>query len=179
MRRFQLVIFAFIIQVSLSKRLRLPGSSRTSQAQDLHQQLWRIHKDEFMGSFAIMRYSNFFMCYYLHLKYIYLSKRNLLLLWFWRFNLIQLFLQNEQSSHLRKMIVDLEVNAHLICSSSATALFNEWEENLNCEILQVPRFDSGCQFSQDPAISYIWSEKNLNDDQRRAILKVKSYWNSV
>lgn len=103
------------ISVSLSKRLRLPGSSRTSQAQDLRQQLWRIHKDEFMGSFAIMR-----------------------------FNLIQLFLQNEQSSHLRKMIVDLE----------------------------VPRFDSGCQFSQDPAISYIWSEKNLNDDQRRAILKI-------
>ncbi|XP_070051803.1 DNA replication ATP-dependent helicase/nuclease JHS1 isoform X4 [Nicotiana tomentosiformis] len=103
------------ISVSLSKRLRLPGSSRTSQAQDLHQQLWRIHKDEFMGSFAIMR-----------------------------FNLIQLFLQNDQSSHLRKMIVDLE----------------------------VPRFDSGCQFSQDPAISYIWSEKNLNDDQRRAILKI-------
>ncbi|TMW88814.1 hypothetical protein EJD97_018033 [Solanum chilense] len=103
------------ISVSLSKRLRLPGSSRTSQAQDLHQQLWRIHKDEFMGSFAIMR-----------------------------FNLIQLFLQNEQSSHLRKMIVDLE----------------------------VPRFDSGCQFSQDPAISYIWSQKNLNDDQRRAILKI-------
>lgn len=67
-----------------------------------------------MGSFAIMRYSNFFMCYYLHLKYIYLSKRNLLLLWFWRFNLIQLFLQNEQSSHLRKMIVDLEVNALLM-----------------------------------------------------------------
>ncbi|XP_019241779.1 PREDICTED: DNA replication ATP-dependent helicase/nuclease DNA2-like [Nicotiana attenuata] len=61
-----------------------------------------------------------------------------------RYNLIQLFLQNEQSSHLRKMIVDLE----------------------------VPRFDSGCQFSQDPAISYIWSEKNLNDDQRRAILKI-------
>ncbi|CAN4126033.1 unnamed protein product [Withania somnifera] len=103
------------ISVSLSKRLRLPGSSRTSQAQDLHQQLWRIHKDEFMGSFAIMR-----------------------------FNLMQLFLQNEQSSHLRKMIVDLE----------------------------VPRFDSGCQFSQDPSISYIWSEKNLNDDQRRAVLKI-------
>ncbi|XP_019227208.1 PREDICTED: DNA replication ATP-dependent helicase/nuclease DNA2-like [Nicotiana attenuata] len=61
-----------------------------------------------------------------------------------RYNLIQLFLQNEQSSHLRKMIVDLE----------------------------VPRFDSGCQFSQEPAISYIWSEKNLNDDQRRAILKI-------
>ncbi|PHU30986.1 hypothetical protein BC332_03079 [Capsicum chinense] len=103
------------ISVSLSKRLRLPGSSRISQTQDLHQQLWRIHKDEFMGSFPIMR-----------------------------FNLIQLFLQNEQSSNLRKMIVDLE----------------------------VPRFDSGCQFSQDPAISYIWSEKNLNDDQRRAILKI-------
>lgn len=37
----------------------------------------------------------------------------------------------------------------------------------------MPRFDSGCIFSQDPAISYIWSEKSLNDDQRRAILKVR------
>lgn len=40
-------------------------------------------------------------------------------------------------------------------------------------LLQVPRFDSGCIFSQDPAISYIWSEKTLNADQRRAILKVR------
>ncbi|KAI9180101.1 hypothetical protein LWI28_001188 [Acer negundo] len=61
-----------------------------------------------------------------------------------RFNLVQLFLQSAQSSQLRKIIVDLE----------------------------APRFDSGCIFSQDPAISYIWSEKNLNDDQRRAILKI-------
>ncbi|KAK2650910.1 hypothetical protein Ddye_018399 [Dipteronia dyeriana] len=61
-----------------------------------------------------------------------------------RFNLIQLFLQSAQSSQLRKIIIDLE----------------------------APRFDSGCIFSQDPAISYIWSEKNLNDDQRRAILKI-------
>lgn len=38
--------------------------------------------------------------------------------------------------------------------------------------LQAPRFDSGCIFSQDPALSYIWSEKSLNDDQRRAIIKV-------
>lgn len=37
----------------------------------------------------------------------------------------------------------------------------------------MPRFDSGCIFSQDPAISYIWSEKTLNGDQRRAILKVR------
>ncbi|PKI63439.1 hypothetical protein CRG98_016106 [Punica granatum] len=61
-----------------------------------------------------------------------------------RFNLIQLFLENAWSSHLRRMIVDLE----------------------------APRFDSGCIFSQDPAISYVWSEGNLNDDQRRAILKI-------
>ncbi|KAL2892648.1 DNA replication ATP-dependent helicase/nuclease DNA2 [Bienertia sinuspersici] len=34
------------------------------------------------------------------------------------------------------------------------------------------RFDSGSILSQDPAISYIWSEKNLNADQRRAIIKI-------
>ncbi|KAL8553650.1 hypothetical protein ACS0TY_002091 [Phlomoides rotata] len=38
--------------------------------------------------------------------------------------------------------------------------------------LEMPRFESGCIFSQDPAISYIWSVKSLNVDQRRAILKV-------
>ncbi|XP_059633769.1 DNA replication ATP-dependent helicase/nuclease JHS1 [Cornus florida] len=102
------------VSVSFSKRLRLPGSS-PSVAQDLRRKMWRIDKDEVMTSFAIMR-----------------------------FNLMQLFLQNEHSSHLRKIIVDLE----------------------------VPRFDSGCIFSQDPAISYIWSQKNLNNDQRRAILKI-------
>ncbi|KAH7525256.1 hypothetical protein FEM48_Zijuj06G0205800 [Ziziphus jujuba var. spinosa] len=42
-----------------------------------------------------------------------------------------------------------------------------------CDLLhEAPRFDSGCILSQDPAISYVWSEKNLNDDQRRAILKI-------
>ncbi|KAJ4727342.1 DNA replication ATP-dependent helicase Dna2 [Melia azedarach] len=61
-----------------------------------------------------------------------------------RFNLVQLFLQSAESSKLRKMVVDLE----------------------------APRFDSGCILSQDPAISYIWSEKSLNDDQRRAIVKI-------
>lgn len=61
-----------------------------------------------------------------------------------RYNLVQLFLQRAQSSQLRRMIVDLE----------------------------APRFDSGSVFSQDPALSYIWSEKSLNDDQRRAIIKV-------
>lgn len=84
-------------------------------ATDLSQQGWRIDKDEAMASFAIMR-----------------------------FNLVQLFLPNEQSDKLRKVIVNLE----------------------------APAFDSGCLLSQDPAISYIWSEKNLNDDQRRAILKI-------
>ncbi|XP_019095046.1 PREDICTED: DNA replication ATP-dependent helicase/nuclease DNA2-like isoform X2 [Camelina sativa] len=59
-----------------------------------------------------------------------------------RFNLMQLFVQNGQS--IRKMIVDLE----------------------------PPRFDNGSILSQDPAISYIWSEKSLNNDQRQAILKI-------
>ncbi|XVE99925.1 hypothetical protein REPUB_Repub03eG0242300 [Reevesia pubescens] len=103
------------VSVSFSKRLRLPGGNSSSMMEKLFQEVWRIDKDEVMTSFSIMR-----------------------------FNLIQMFLENEQSSHLRKMIVDLA----------------------------PPRFDSGCIFSQDPAISYIWSEKSLNDDQRRAILKI-------
>ncbi|XP_073140812.1 DNA replication ATP-dependent helicase/nuclease JHS1 isoform X2 [Henckelia pumila] len=102
------------ISVSFAKRLKLPECNPGSPA-SLNQQSWRIDKDEVMTSFAIMR-----------------------------FNLIQLFLQNENSSRLRKMIVDLE----------------------------VPRFDSGCVYSQDPAISYVWNEKSLNDDQRRAIIKI-------
>uniref|UniRef100_A0A1J3JLJ2 DNA replication ATP-dependent helicase/nuclease n=1 Tax=Noccaea caerulescens TaxID=107243 RepID=A0A1J3JLJ2_NOCCA len=61
-----------------------------------------------------------------------------------RFNLMQLFVQNGRSTGIRKMIVDLE----------------------------PPRFDSGPVLSQDPAISYIWSEKSLNNDQRQAILKI-------
>ncbi|EYU40306.1 hypothetical protein MIMGU_mgv1a000280mg [Erythranthe guttata] len=103
------------ISVSFAKRLRIPGSSHGSTAEALRQQSWRIDKDEAMASFAIMRY-----------------------------NLIQMFLQNESSSCLRKMVVDLE----------------------------MPKFESGCTFSQDPAISYVWSEKSLNDDQRRAIIKI-------
>ncbi|KAK4414336.1 DNA replication ATP-dependent helicase/nuclease JHS1 [Sesamum alatum] len=103
------------VSVSFAKRLRLPGHSPGSMPEHLLKQSWRIDKDEVMASFAIMRY-----------------------------NLIQLFLESEYSSHLRKMVVDLE----------------------------MPRFDSGCIFSQDPAISYIWAEKSLNDDQRRAILKI-------
>lgn len=103
------------VSVSFSKRLRLPGSRPLSEVQDLVNQLWRIDKDEFITSFAVMR-----------------------------FNLVQLFRQDARSSHLRKMIVDLE----------------------------PPRFDSGCIFSQDPAISYVWSEEKLNDDQRRAIVKI-------
>uniref|UniRef100_A0A2N9F1V3 DNA replication ATP-dependent helicase/nuclease n=1 Tax=Fagus sylvatica TaxID=28930 RepID=A0A2N9F1V3_FAGSY len=103
------------VSVSFSKRLRLPRINSSSEAQDLFGEVWRIDKDEFLTSFAVMR-----------------------------FNLVQLFLQSVQSTHLRKMIVDLE----------------------------APKFDSGCIFSQDPAISYVWSEKNLNDDQRRAILKI-------
>ncbi|KAK9273764.1 hypothetical protein L1049_018574 [Liquidambar formosana] len=103
------------VSVSFSKRLRLPRSNSSSESHDLLREVWRIDKDEVITSFAVMR-----------------------------FNLVQLFLPSVQSSHRRKMIVDLE----------------------------VPRFDSGCIFSQDPAISYVWSEKNLNNDQRRAILKI-------
>ncbi|WCJ23084.1 DNA replication ATP-dependent helicase/nuclease JHS1 [Euphorbia peplus] len=103
------------VSVSFSKRLRIPGSSCLSEITDLLQEVWRIDKDESMTSFATMR-----------------------------FNLVQLFVQSEKSSHLRRMIVDLE----------------------------APRFESGCIFSQDPAISYIWSVKGLNGDQRRAILKI-------
>ncbi|XWS56828.1 hypothetical protein CRYUN_Cryun09bG0119000 [Craigia yunnanensis] len=92
------------VSVSFSKGLRLPGGNSSSMMEKLFQEVWRIDKDEVMTSFSIMR-----------------------------FNLIQMFLQNEQSFHLRKMIVDL---------------------------------------APDPAISYIWSEKSLNDDQRRTILKI-------
>ncbi|XP_047338486.1 DNA replication ATP-dependent helicase/nuclease JHS1 isoform X2 [Impatiens glandulifera] len=101
--------------VSFSKRLRLPGRKSSSHSQDLRQEVWRIDKDESNTIFSIMR-----------------------------FNLIQLFLQDEHKSHLRKMIVDLE----------------------------APKFDGGSVLSQDPAISYIWSEKGLNNDQRRAIVKI-------
>ncbi|KAK8672375.1 hypothetical protein V6N13_110747 [Hibiscus sabdariffa] len=103
------------VSVSFSKALRLPGGNFSSMKEKLFQEVWRIDKDELLNSFPIMR-----------------------------FNLIQMFQENERSSHLRKMIVDLA----------------------------APRFDSGCIFSQDPAISYIWSEKSLNNDQRRAILKI-------
>ncbi|XP_051146312.1 DNA replication ATP-dependent helicase/nuclease JHS1 [Andrographis paniculata] len=103
------------VSVSFSKHLRLPRQNLQSLVGDLHQQSWRIEKDEFTTSYAIMRY-----------------------------NLVQLFLPNEYCSRLRKMVVDLE----------------------------APVFDHGCVFSQDPAISYIRSEKSLNDDQRKAILKI-------
>ncbi|GAB4842207.1 hypothetical protein Ancab_012165, partial [Ancistrocladus abbreviatus] len=65
--------------VSFSKRLRLPKSSPSLMSRDIYQAVWRIDKDEFSTSFAIMR-----------------------------FNLVQLFLQSAQTVHLRKMIVDLE-----------------------------------------------------------------------
>ncbi|XP_020229292.1 DNA replication ATP-dependent helicase/nuclease DNA2 isoform X2 [Cajanus cajan] len=103
------------IHVSVSFSKRLRIPGSSSTAHDLIQQVWRIVKDEAVTSFAIMR-----------------------------FNLVQLFLQNDRSAHLRRMIVDLE----------------------------APRFDTGSVLSQDPAISYVWSEKSLNDDQRRAIVKI-------
>ncbi|XP_065006281.1 DNA replication ATP-dependent helicase/nuclease JHS1-like isoform X1 [Musa acuminata AAA Group] len=103
------------VSVSFSRRLRLPGIDRSLEMERLIQEVWRIDKDEFASSFAIMR-----------------------------FNLIQLFAQSSQCGHLRKMVVDLE----------------------------TPRFDSEGILSQDPAVSYIRSEKNLNDDQRRSIQKI-------
>ncbi|THU65599.1 hypothetical protein C4D60_Mb05t05340 [Musa balbisiana] len=103
------------VSVSFSRRLRLPGIDRSLEMERLIQEVWRIDKDEFASSFAIMR-----------------------------FNLIQLFAQSSQCGHLRKMIVDLE----------------------------TPRFDSEGILSQDPAVSYIRSEKNLNDDQRRSVQKI-------
>ncbi|CAI8612315.1 unnamed protein product [Vicia faba] len=101
--------------ISVSFSKLLRIPGRSSTEHDLLKQVWRIDKDEAVTLFAIMR-----------------------------FNLVQLFLQNDQSAHLRRMIVDLE----------------------------APRFDSGSIVSQDPAISYVWSEQSLNDDQRRAILKI-------
>ncbi|KAJ1272512.1 hypothetical protein BS78_06G207100 [Paspalum vaginatum] len=102
------------ITVSVPRRLRIPYSNSLSE-QDLTSEIWRIDKDEFSSSFAIMR-----------------------------LNLIQLFAQNPQNSHLRKLIVDLE----------------------------APRFDSGGLLSQDPALSYIQSLPNLNNDQQRSLHKI-------
>ncbi|KAL6651284.1 hypothetical protein ACP70R_010209 [Stipagrostis hirtigluma subsp. patula] len=102
------------ITVSLPRRLRLPDSNSLLE-QDLTREIWRVDKDEFSSSFAIMR-----------------------------LNLVQLFAQNPQNSHLRRLIVDLE----------------------------APRFDSGGMFSQDPALSYIRSLPNLNNDQQRSLHKI-------
>ncbi|XP_017697653.3 DNA replication ATP-dependent helicase/nuclease JHS1 isoform X2 [Phoenix dactylifera] len=108
-------ISQFHISVSFPRRLRLPGSDSASETGDLIHEVWRLDKDEVASSYTIMR-----------------------------FNLIQLFSQDSQSLHLRKMIVDLE----------------------------APRFESGGIYSQDPALSYVRQEKHLNDDQRRSIHKI-------
>ncbi|CAL1401678.1 unnamed protein product [Linum trigynum] len=104
----------FHVSVSVSKCLRLPRRT-SSEEDDIAHKVWRINKDESVTSFSVMRS-----------------------------NITQLCLKSEESTHLRRMIVDLE----------------------------APRFESGCIYSQDPAISYIWSVKSLNSDQRRAILKM-------
>ncbi|KAJ4799880.1 DNA replication helicase [Rhynchospora pubera] len=67
------------VSVSLSRRLRLPGSELSQERELLGQEMWRIDKDEFTSSYGIMR-----------------------------FNLVQLFFQNSRSLHLRKLIVDLQ-----------------------------------------------------------------------
>ncbi|BAF15608.2 Os04g0588200 [Oryza sativa Japonica Group] len=103
------------ITVSLPRRLRLPGSNSLLEQGDLQCEVWRIDKDESVSSFATMR-----------------------------LNLVQLFAENPQNSHLRKLIVDLE----------------------------APRFDSGGLLSQDPALSYIQSLPNLNNDQQRSLHKI-------
>ncbi|XP_039122512.1 DNA replication ATP-dependent helicase/nuclease JHS1 isoform X1 [Dioscorea cayenensis subsp. rotundata] len=105
------------VTISLSRRLRLPWSNSSIELEDLVQEMWCIDKDEVSSSYAIMR-----------------------------FNIVQLFDKSFRSSHLRKMVVDLE----------------------------VPRFDSGGIISQDPALSYLRSENNLNKDQRGAIQKILS-----
>ncbi|GLJ43384.1 hypothetical protein SUGI_0901420 [Cryptomeria japonica] len=63
-----------------------------------------------------------------------------------RFNLLQLFVKSNCDDHRRKLIVDL----------------------------QPPRFDSGTILSQDPAVLYARSAKDLNGDQCRAIHKMLS-----
>nr|XP_029123131.1 DNA replication ATP-dependent helicase/nuclease DNA2 isoform X1 [Elaeis guineensis] len=108
-------ISQFHISVSFPRRLRLPGRDSASETGNLIREVWRLDKDEAASSYAVMR-----------------------------FNLIQLFSQDSQSLHLRKMIVDLE----------------------------APRFESGGIYSQDPALSYVRLEKHLNDDQRRSIHKI-------
>ncbi|ERN15260.1 hypothetical protein AMTR_s00056p00216230 [Amborella trichopoda] len=105
----------FYVSVSLSRRLRLPGSKSSSNNAEIFQEIWRIDKDETSFSCTLMRS-----------------------------NLMQLFLPNSQSSHLRNMIVDLK----------------------------EPIFDRGIIDSQDPVMSYIRNEKNLNYDQRCALYKI-------
>lgn len=69
----------FRVSISLSRRLRIPSSSYPSVTADLIQKVWRIDKDEFATSYAMMR-----------------------------FNVVELFAPSLQRSRLRKMIVDLE-----------------------------------------------------------------------
>ncbi|KAK9130847.1 hypothetical protein Sjap_011334 [Stephania japonica] len=134
----------FHISISFSRRLRLPGASPTSDTADLLREVWLIDKDEYKSSFAVMR-----------------------------FNLMQLFLQNVQSSHLRRMVVDLEVlqfSYFFTLSALTCELAIDYFSVTDC--CQPPRFEGGIVLSQDPAVSYIRSEKNLNNDQRRAIHKI-------
>ncbi|XP_020682385.1 DNA replication ATP-dependent helicase/nuclease DNA2 isoform X1 [Dendrobium catenatum] len=68
----------FRVSISLSRRLRIPGSHQSSET-NLNLAVWRIDKDEISTSYAMMR-----------------------------FNLLELFVPNLQISRLRKMVVDLE-----------------------------------------------------------------------
>lgn len=92
-----------------------------------------------------------------------------------RFNLIQLFAQRPQSSLLRQLIVDLEVSTTPIHSLTFYLIEFFQLPLVSIDCWQAPRFDTGGLFSQDPAISYVRSEKSLNDDQRRSIQKVTNF----
>lgn len=44
-----------LFKVSFPRRLRLPGSDSASETQNLIHEVWRLDKDEFASSYAIMR----------------------------------------------------------------------------------------------------------------------------
>ncbi|KAK7266872.1 hypothetical protein RIF29_19530 [Crotalaria pallida] len=94
------------VSVSFSNRLQIPGRSSTTH--DLLQQVCRIDKDEFVTSFAIMR-----------------------------FNHIQLFLKNNPSAHLRRMIVDLEVSFGPLIVQSTEARENGMGVSLFCRLSEA------------------------------------------
>lgn len=101
--------------------MRLPGSSASSEAHDLVKEVWRINKDEIMTSYSLMRYFLTILPLQKYLEILFLvalghhwivqyTLQKSWSIYYWRFNLVQLFVQSAQSSQLRKIIVDLEVS---------------------------------------------------------------------